>query len=536
MQEFVFGIERSILTTERVLQPPNGFHRNVEMTRNNFLRFPHQLTNILDSFTLISTKLSPSSDLGQEMILYHQRRKTLNKSTLLAQLNVIGATTAEFAKAQVHFSSLGSEDQEVLLKNNIPLYLQYVLARYFSADTGLEQLSWIFEGQIGLEAMNSSSRFFRISLTEYNETASLFQKSENFKLFSRFVENIGMFFPFPQVCNGFLANMLLYYVDDSVIGSLKEKEKITCLFREAKDLVVNELENQDRNLSFSEGGINIGPLIQTLKKMKALFGECMELSKSQVASYNIPKLMTISYTQGEEVWIQGKFLQFQTEYKSVIPPADYFQELLDLLLEAKKVSETFIATWMGMEMERFRRILKMHPEFQKLSDRDQEMLLRNNQSSATALSVVRIEIQTSGKDQFKQIVGVIDSNKTDWENEYNQSIDIDKFKSSYLHKKELNLGKLDALSIQSYFDILKDLSKMCSNHQLYQLFILLTVLDIDGLPDQRNFIEISRIRQTYLRVFLRKLASMGCAFHNYAHFCNTLSKVKTFANLMQRLV
>jgi hypothetical protein len=57
------------------------------------------------------------------------------------------------------------------------------------------------------------------------------------------------------------------------------------------------------------------------------------------------------------------------------------KELFGLLLHGKKVSEGFIENWMGMETERIRRVLKMHPEFQKLSDHHQQDILRTNQVS-----------------------------------------------------------------------------------------------------------------------------------------------------------
>jgi hypothetical protein len=97
-----------------------------------------------------------------------------------------------------------------LLKNNIPLYLQYILARYFSADTGVEQLNWILEGQIAIDSLDVVTSLSRISLKEFNASVNFFPTSEMLRAFSNSVENIGLFYPFPQHCNGLIANMLLY--------------------------------------------------------------------------------------------------------------------------------------------------------------------------------------------------------------------------------------------------------------------------------------------------------------------------------------
>jgi hypothetical protein len=89
-----------------------------------------QLSNILDSFTLSTGKLALNSDQTSELVESHQRNKEWNKSTLVRQLSLIASVLTEFASSQLLFCSLSKEDQIILLKNNIPLYLQYVVARY----------------------------------------------------------------------------------------------------------------------------------------------------------------------------------------------------------------------------------------------------------------------------------------------------------------------------------------------------------------------------------------------------------------------
>ena len=89
-----------------------------------------QLSNILDSFTLSTGKLALNSDQTSELVESHQRNKKWNKGTLVRQLSLIASVLTEFASSQLLFRSLSKEDQIILLKNNIPLYLQYVVARY----------------------------------------------------------------------------------------------------------------------------------------------------------------------------------------------------------------------------------------------------------------------------------------------------------------------------------------------------------------------------------------------------------------------
>ena len=433
--------------------------------KSNFLSLRSQLSNILDAFTLITGKLCLTSDLSQDLILSHQRKKPMEKTTLLSQLSMIASTLTEFASSQFLFSSLCKEDQTALLKNNIPLYLQYVLARYFSADTGLEQLNWILEGQICIESIEVVTSLNRISLREFNASVNLFHKSETLEIFSHLAENIGMFYSLPQHCNGLIANMLLYLTDETMTIKLKEYKRIKSIFEEAKELVKLAFDQMDRKLN-CEGSQSIGPLIYSLTKMKTIFGECRVQGNCQEEIRNIPKLIELNYTEAEECWIQQKFCQFQEEYISVSPPKEYFAELVNLLGKNKQVGEHFVPSWMGMESERVRRVLKIHPEFLSLSDKDQQALWSKNQLSAIALAVVRINILTTGKDQFKHIVGVLSSHDKSWENQYRETIDLDALHCPNLTKREVNSGKLDEAVTTCFAEVIKDLAEMCYNPQV----------------------------------------------------------------------
>ncbi len=433
--------------------------------RSNFLSLRSQLSNILDAFTLITGKLCLTSDLSQDLILNHQRQKPMEKTTLLSQLSMIASTLTEFASSQFLFSSLCKEDQTTLLKNNIPLYLQYVLARYFSADTGLEQLNWILEGQICMESIEVVTSLSRISLREFNASVNLFSKSETLEIFSHLVENIGMFYPLPQHCNGLIANMLLYLTDDTMAGNLKEYKRITCIFDEAKELVKLAFDQMDRRVS-CDGSRSIGPLVYSLTKMKNIFGECRVQGHHGEENRSVPKFIAINYTEAEECWIQRKYCQFQEEYISVSPPKEYFVELVNLLGKGIQVSDHFVVSWMGMEAERMRRVLKIHPEFSNLSDRDQKALWSKNQLTAIALAVVRINVVTSGKEQLKHIVGFLNSQDKSWENQFTDAIDLESLRYSNLCMKEVSNGKLDRAVSTCFNEVIKDLAEMCYNPQV----------------------------------------------------------------------
>ena len=403
------------------------------------------------------------------------------------------------------------------------------------ADTGLEQLNWILEGQILIDSLELVTSLTRISLRQYNDCVGLFPTAELVEFYTLLAMNIGMFYPFSQHCNGLIANMLMYHIDETMFDLLKDKYKISCIFNEAKKLVKLGFDQHDREMELDHDK-SVGPLINTLMKMNNIFGKCQVEAVSRELNQGIPKHLEIHYTSVEELWMKQKLCDFEAEYVSVPPAKDYFDQLVNLLLVGKQVEDTFVASWMGMETERIRRVLKMHPEFSKLSDRDQEALWRKNHSSATALSVIRIDTSNSGKEQLKQIVGILNSHDTQWEDRFKNTIQLDSLNSNCLRNKELNVGKLDRASITCYVEITKELSELCHNVNIYQLFVLLTLLDVEGLGDSSSFSGILKLRQIYLKFFQRKLLSVGCSFVDYAHFKRTLKKVKIVANLMENFV
>jgi hypothetical protein len=89
----------------------------------------------------------------------------------------------DFAASLFLFKSLSKEDQKILLENNIPLYLQYIIARYFTSETGFDQLSWILEGQMLMESIENVTKLSRVTLKRYNASVHLFPTSGKINLF-----------------------------------------------------------------------------------------------------------------------------------------------------------------------------------------------------------------------------------------------------------------------------------------------------------------------------------------------------------------
>jgi len=105
-----------------------------------------QRKTILDAFSLSAGPEIPGE--SRLLILFHQKQLVIQKQVLLSLLDRIGFRVKTFAQSQDTFKRLSARDQEVLLRNNIPLYIQYILARYISSGSGMEQIAWILGCQL----------------------------------------------------------------------------------------------------------------------------------------------------------------------------------------------------------------------------------------------------------------------------------------------------------------------------------------------------------------------------------------------------
>ena len=84
------------------------------------------------------------------------RWNQMHSKALMRLMNCWESLAISIAKKNLYFTNLKDEDQALLLQNNAPLFKEYCIARYITADTGIDQLSWI----IGLDIKTSISKFY----------------------------------------------------------------------------------------------------------------------------------------------------------------------------------------------------------------------------------------------------------------------------------------------------------------------------------------------------------------------------------------
>ena len=495
-----------------------------------------QISCILDAFTLSCGKLNLDSESAQDLILNHQGLKAFEKTTLISQLIVIASMLTDFASKLLLFTSLSSEDQKILLKHNIPFYLQYIMARYFSADTGLDQLNWILEGPITFDSLDQVSSFQKLNFEEYNQFVKLCETSELAEFYQQCSENIGIFYPFPQYCNGLVANMLLFYTDESMREELNEANRIFHIFQACTDLMRKSHKLMDRSLQGPNSSDPLKPLIYTLKKMNSIFGSFVLHQNSVFIGRPVPKALPLVFTQAEENWVNLRFQQFQDQFKSIVPTKVYLDTVANLLCHNTPVTAEHMQNWRLMVSERSIRVLKVHPEFESLSTREQEALWNRNKGQCITLAGMRLAALQTGKGQFMNEIGIIDTNNAEWESDFIDIYNLNSMQSHYISESELNLGKLEPKSLTFFATTVKELSEICFNDQIYQLITLITLLDTEGLEYSQSVDAVIKLRKIYLKIYQRKLTAAVCSYADYANFRALLNKVKILSDFMQKIV
>ena len=132
-----------------------------------------RVQQIVDCFDLTSNQMGLTSSFKKELIDYHEGNWVLPKESLFNYINDLGNQFKHFALLHKEFLSLPKGDQRKLLQRNTPLYIQYILARYITANSGEEQICWLL-GKNALEDYEAIEDLQKKTLKRLNQHLNLF--------------------------------------------------------------------------------------------------------------------------------------------------------------------------------------------------------------------------------------------------------------------------------------------------------------------------------------------------------------------------
>jgi len=488
--------------------------------------------SILDSFSLAVEKLPTSSKSAQDLIQIHQNLKPISLQTFLEQLLLIQDLFKNFASSQAPFQTLHPDDQLLLLKSNGPLYLQYITGRYLTANTGLEQLTWILEGNLPQLRTDEMVNLSPISYEEFVWEQFVFRSSELFGMYSDYLKMLKSFFTFPHYLNGLIANMLLYHTTDIVAQQLKDPQAVESIYSDAKGLAERELGL----VLMGKGLFKLEVLAFALDQMKTIFDFMQIYNAEQFPAAQVPRQHSANFTETEQNWFVNKFERMELQYTSVMPTEKMLQHVICVFNNACMVGPEDSGQWTSMMIERVRRTLKDQDEFQNLSSACQTTLVSKNLYQAVILAILKVNVAKTAKEQLKTFIGVINPDDTTWEAKFRGSVDLDNLSVVRMHQLEFNGQKLEEAHVRYMSQLLYDVAGLFHDDHSFLLLLLLTFFDTEELPSTPAFQSIVDVRKIYLRLFQRKLLAAQHSHSDPSQLWTTLNKLKILSKLFKTYV
>ena len=93
----------------------------------------------------------------QQFLKSHQNKEDWSSQKSLILKSIIEQSITWIHKAMktvTNFFELCTEDQKMLLAKNSVLIYEYLMARYFTSDTGMEQVFWTFGPSVVIKIGN----------------------------------------------------------------------------------------------------------------------------------------------------------------------------------------------------------------------------------------------------------------------------------------------------------------------------------------------------------------------------------------------
>ena len=214
----------------------------------------------------------------------------------------------------------------VTAKNVLEFWSQYVTARYLSAGSGLEQLTWILEGKLFTDSFEELEDLVMISFEEL--LIPEISSPEILNLYEDYLEVIESFYGFPHYFNGLVANLLLFQTTEKMKQELEDPDMIESLLRDAKIFAEREL-----GLSMSQQKFELSCLTFALTKLRVIFNYLKLGGDGDLipAPTKIPKNVSVNFTETEEKWLCQKFNEMQTQFSSVVPTEFMINHALQVL-------------------------------------------------------------------------------------------------------------------------------------------------------------------------------------------------------------
>ena len=240
---------------------------------------------------------------------------------------------------------------------------------------------------------------------------------------------------------------------------------------------------------------------------------------------------TIIYSVEEENWINCQLQKFDTAWQKIPLGEDHIKEFIMHSFDVP-LSKGFMADAFGIFIERYRMVMKIHPEFKSLNSLQQHKLWKANSLMAIGVIVAKLESCKTGNEQFAFSRG----------NEMNswifQMAYKNKMKKLTMDMANISTGVLSATELEKFGRLVTTVGELIQDQENFKLFTLVLLFS----DDEACSPEMKVLRNTYLNVIRRRNSYLftGDDPHNelnnltfghlvYSRFSSSISSIKELA-------
>lgn len=519
-----------------------------------------QVEKVLHCFSLTCSQMEIEQGFVQQLLNFHLGDGLLAKGALKRHISSLGNQFRHFAILHKDFLRLSKSDQRKLLLRNTPLYIQYLLARYFTAADGLSQITWLLSPQHTPDLKPCESRGIqRVSFNRFNKMIHLFRKDAMLDMYKEFASRLNKVY-FKYTCNAILAHIFLFSHDKT--NMFDRPDLVQEFHRDCLDICPHS-----RHYYGCIEKPNVGSVIATCEAMARFFAQNMlwrgdgdseddmarkQLEEDDYESHSSPEAcpehgLVMPYTQEEESWLQNQLDTFKRAYSTVALGEDILKEFVMFAYDVP-VSKHFMPEALSVFGERFRRVMKSHVEFQVLSDAKQEEMWAMNSLYGVALNIAMLEGIGTGAQQLQFSCGELDDHI--WRKEFSEVIDNVKLKKMTMMAANKVTGILPEDLMTHFGRLVQNIGSMiCKDVDTFKLVTLITLF---SETHSNSTGPIRDLRLKYSKILKRRQRSImpsgsladcerdyeeNVAFGNalYSRFNSCVCDVKELAMIVKKI-
>eukprot|EP00095_Tigriopus_kingsejongensis_P011663 snap_masked-scaffold59_size442576-processed-gene-0.4 protein:Tk11663 transcript:snap_masked-scaffold59_size442576-processed-gene-0.4-mRNA-1 annotation:"hypothetical protein BRAFLDRAFT_128090" len=272
-------------------------------------------------------------------------------------------------------------------------------------------------------------------------------------------------------------------------------------------------------------------IVSILESMAVFFETSIRWQESECFFLEITKIIALPYTTEEECWLIRQYERFDRAYSEVSFGEEIMKEFIMFSYDVP-LSKTFVPKMVSVWSERFRRIMKIHEEFNALCDKDQAALLGTNVIDAVSLCLAKVENFEDGNKQLKFSLGTLDDSI--FKQNYDGVMDVSRLKTMTLIRiNDLTSVVQSPHVIEQFQGISSRLSHLVKSVDVFKLLIFITMFTTHS---QVQSVSIDDVQSKYLTIFKRRLQSRGGSADNFDQFKNALRDIRQLSKIITEII